>query len=390
MDISAIIIERQHQLDAVSHNISGLQTIMDGIQTLQQQLFEQKNGIIESINLHKRLISPLWRLPTEVLSQIFYHCLPQFSDLNELQLPSKLSAPMLLTRVCRLWREVAVGMPNLWCMLSVEVDDRDWQPVAFCYDSWLKRARGRSLSIRLGFHADGHWSKIQCLLRPYVNQISSLRVDIWYPDHDEPELNMFANFPALEEIFMNVYVYHRSFTDDGDATARISRSFSQLPLTLDSLAVSGLLFGSHHLSSCNPWAHLTTIKIEIWQPDGVLQLLQLAPNLSSLTVIIFFDYVQEALEPFTHTKLQTLHITRDCYINTDVGPQFCDLFNALSLPTLRALAVHNIPKWPHEEFKAFLARSGCPLESLIVSDNAVIDEQAEYVALVPSLQFVLC
>ncbi|KAG1798693.1 uncharacterized protein BJ212DRAFT_1440084 [Suillus subaureus] len=63
--INAIITERQHQLDKVLHDILGLQTVTDGIHTLQ---VEQKNKIIESINLHKRLVSPLWRLPTEVLS----------------------------------------------------------------------------------------------------------------------------------------------------------------------------------------------------------------------------------------------------------------------------------------------------------------------------------
>ncbi|KAG1806169.1 uncharacterized protein BJ212DRAFT_1201535, partial [Suillus subaureus] len=102
------------QLDKVLHDISGLQTVMDGIHTLQQQLVEQKNKIVESINLHKRLVSPLWRSPTEVLSQIFSHCLPQIPKLDRLQLPSKLTAPMLLTRICRQWREVAVGTPNLW------------------------------------------------------------------------------------------------------------------------------------------------------------------------------------------------------------------------------------------------------------------------------------
>ncbi|KAG1798694.1 uncharacterized protein BJ212DRAFT_1288770, partial [Suillus subaureus] len=80
---------------------SGLQTVVDGIHTLQQHVVEQKNKIIESINMHKRLVSPLWRLPTEVLSQIFCHCLPQISELHEFQPPSKVTAPMLLTRICR-------------------------------------------------------------------------------------------------------------------------------------------------------------------------------------------------------------------------------------------------------------------------------------------------
>ncbi|KAG2035479.1 hypothetical protein BDR03DRAFT_962342 [Suillus americanus] len=253
--INAIITERQHQLNKVLHDFSSLQTVMRGIITLQDQLLNQKKKIIESINLHKRLVSPLWRLPTEVLFQIFCHCLPPISKLGKLQPPSKLTVPMSLTRICRRWREVVVDMPNLWCVLSVEVDDRNWQKAAFCYDSWLKRARGRPLSLRLQFHAEDDSTKLQCLLQPYTNQISSLTIDFYRPD---------------------------------------------------------------------------------------------------------------------------------------ILLKFCDLLDALSLPILRILAVHDVPEWPHEQFKAFLARSECPLESLIVSGSVVTDEQrAEYVALVPLLQFVL-
>jgi hypothetical protein len=349
---------------------------MDGIQTLQQPLVEQ-NKTVEYINPQNELISPVWHLPTEILSQIFCHCLPRILKINELPLPSKQIAPMLLTRICRRWREVAVGMPILWCMLYVDFDDRDWQQTAFCYDTWLKRARGRPLSLRLQFYADDHWTKLQRLLQSYVNQISSLYIDLGH--HDAPELNMFTEFLALEE--MSVCVYEDICGSEPVVPASISRSLSQLPLTLGSLAVSGLLFGFDDLSSCNPvWARLTTLKIEIWQPDGVLRLLQLAPNLSSLTILVVFDHDQ-ALEPFTHTKLRTLQIICETCVNRE--PPFCDLLNVLSLPALRVLTVNDVLEWPHEEFKAFLARSKCPLESLTASNSVVTDEQrAEYLALI--------
>ncbi|KAG1797258.1 hypothetical protein EV424DRAFT_1280114, partial [Suillus variegatus] len=49
-------------------------------------------------------------LATEVLCHIFIHCLPQ----TDYMLPNSKSPPMLLTRICRRWREVAVDMPLLW------------------------------------------------------------------------------------------------------------------------------------------------------------------------------------------------------------------------------------------------------------------------------------
>ncbi|KAG2136862.1 hypothetical protein BD769DRAFT_1664414 [Suillus cothurnatus] len=355
--ISAIITERQYQLDTVLHDISGLQTVMDGIHTLQQQLIERKNKIIESINLHRRLVSPLWRLPTEVLSQIFCHCLPQIPELNELQSPSKLT---LLTSICRRWREVAVGISNLWCILSVKVDDRDWQQAALVYDFLLKRARGRPLSLTLQFYEHNNSTELRRLLRPYINEF-------YHPDIPDPDT--FRDFLALEEMF--VYIDEK-ISDGGVMPHSISRSISQLPFSLCSFDISGLLLDFDDLSSFNPvWTHLTTLNIDVWGARAALHLLQLAPNLSTLTIHVEFEGFS-ALRPFTHTNLQILDIRCEGFIVPD--GQFCNLLDALSLPSLRVLAYEGV-EWPHEEFKAFLARSECPLESLITSEGDVTDEQ---------------
>ncbi|KAG1839418.1 hypothetical protein DFJ58DRAFT_614455, partial [Suillus subalutaceus] len=59
---------------------------------------------------HEELVSDLDRLPTELLYHIFIHCLPK----TGYTLPNSKSPPMLLTRICRRWREVASDMPSLW------------------------------------------------------------------------------------------------------------------------------------------------------------------------------------------------------------------------------------------------------------------------------------
>ncbi|KAG1738955.1 hypothetical protein EDB19DRAFT_1593863, partial [Suillus lakei] len=98
------------QLDAVLQEVSGLESVMDRIKDLHQQLLKKKDNIIQSMNLHRGLVSALWSFPTEILSLIFVHCLPETEHL----LPSSKLAPMLLTRICRRWRDVAVGMSSLW------------------------------------------------------------------------------------------------------------------------------------------------------------------------------------------------------------------------------------------------------------------------------------
>ncbi|KAG2089430.1 uncharacterized protein F5147DRAFT_587113 [Suillus discolor] len=146
--VVSIIAERRQQSDAVLDELSDLQAMMDSIKNHHQQVVEKKGKIMQSMNLHKGLLSALWRFPTEVLSQIFNHCLPE-TTFSLSPLSFRVKAPILLTRICQRWREVAVGTPDLWCRLYVEANG-SWEQAAFCYDLWLKRSRGRPLSLELG------------------------------------------------------------------------------------------------------------------------------------------------------------------------------------------------------------------------------------------------
>ncbi|KAG1747974.1 uncharacterized protein EDB91DRAFT_52462 [Suillus paluster] len=377
--ISATIIERQQQLDTVLHEISGLETVMDGIKNLHQQLVEKKDRITQSMNAYKGLASPLWRLPTEVLSQVFDQCIPNVDCLY----PSRLEAPMLLTEICRRWREVAVGLPSLWCRLCV-VDDGDWQRAAVFYESWLKRSRGCPLSLAFDCFAN-NLTGLRNLFQPYLNQISSLSV--YFLEGTDQTSNLLLlqdlpkDLPALQEV--NIFIE----IDLAISILSIAQSISRLPSTLRSLKVTGLLFDVEEFSSLHPvLAHLTNVEISMPHPKAFLHFLQLCPNLSSLTVHAEFGWAQ-TLEPFTHTEIRSLRINFD-YANTRC---LSGLFDALSLPNLRVFEALFIQTWPHTQFKAFLARSKCPLERLLLGRGVgITDEQrAEYVVLIPSLEVVL-
>jgi hypothetical protein len=95
----------------------------------------------------------------------------------------------------------------------------------------------------------------------------------------------------------------------------------------------------------------------------------------------------EASEPLAHANLKSLRISGDLPLDS-IGN--LGLFDAIALPNLRAVEVRNIGQWPHEEFKAFLARSQCPLESLIFGGGVMATDQqlAEYISLFPSLELV--
>jgi hypothetical protein len=142
---------------------------MDKSKRLQQQLVGGQDENIHFMVGHK---PALWRLPIEVLCQIFALCLPAETD--RFRVSSKL-APILLTWICRRWREVAMNTPSLWCKLYVQVhpDRGDWRKAASYYSLWLKRSRERSLSLAIDCPPNGA-AKLERLLRPYNTQISSL------------------------------------------------------------------------------------------------------------------------------------------------------------------------------------------------------------------------
>ncbi|KAG1816160.1 uncharacterized protein BJ212DRAFT_1481233 [Suillus subaureus] len=121
----------------------------------------------------------------------------------------------------------------------------------------------------------------------------------------------------------------------------VVRSIAQLPFSTRSLKLMDLWPDFELLSDFNPfaWPSLTNLEIAVDELDCIPYLLCVCPNLLSLTVVGLF-----AVE------------TKEVF------------FDAIILPRLRALEVRNSGQWPHEDFKTFLTRSQCPLESLTFGD----------------------
>jgi hypothetical protein len=359
------------QMDATLRDDSNLETVKKGVTYRQRQSVEEKAIIIQSNMSPRRISSAIWRLPTEILSEIFLYCLPQDQHL----LPKPELAPLVLTTICRRWKEVAVGFPMLWCTLQLEVDRDNWQQKALCYDSWLKRSRGCPLSLRIV--CKGDLSELRNLLQPYIPQISSLVLVL--SNYDSPF--MMDDFHALKELTI------RSF--GLDLKQAIEHTVSKLPVNLRRLDTTDALFNHRQFvtgSSYSSWVHLTHLKIQIQKLDGFPRLLRLCPNLSSLSMVGIMHAIQTP-ESVTHTNLQDLRMCENLFGECDVD---LGLFNAITLPNLRLIDVRQMGPWPHEEFKAFLMRSKCPLESLIfgLMKGFTDQQRAEYTSLLPSLKIV--
>ncbi|KAF8214168.1 hypothetical protein K438DRAFT_1563256, partial [Mycena galopus ATCC 62051] len=98
---------------------------------------------------------PVLTLPIEITAEIFVRCLPPFANLGWIYGLDQFEdvAPILLTRVCRTWRDIALTTPALWSTLSVEINSiprhaiSDPRSVDNFIDRWLVRAGRRPLSL---------------------------------------------------------------------------------------------------------------------------------------------------------------------------------------------------------------------------------------------------
>ncbi|KIM29288.1 hypothetical protein M408DRAFT_68186, partial [Serendipita vermifera MAFF 305830] len=78
---------------------SDLQAEYDIINDARQRISALKEGIA----IRRAWIAPIRKLPVEILSEIFVHC----------RTVSWL-APVKISEVCRLWRQVVLSTPRAW------------------------------------------------------------------------------------------------------------------------------------------------------------------------------------------------------------------------------------------------------------------------------------
>ncbi|TDL15252.1 hypothetical protein BD410DRAFT_796536 [Rickenella mellea] len=112
----------------------------------------------DSSIVHSQLhVPPILRIPLEITSKIFQHCLPE----DEFPRPAVKCAPIQLTQVCSVWRELAIGTPHLWSnVLLSSAHDFEGTNEPFtdklahhskALEVWMTRATPLLLSVQIRY-----------------------------------------------------------------------------------------------------------------------------------------------------------------------------------------------------------------------------------------------
>ncbi|GLB42703.1 hypothetical protein LshimejAT787_1201520 [Lyophyllum shimeji] len=296
-------------------------------------------------------------LPTEIMSKIFMQCAN--IDSCSLTPADTIDMPLLLTKICRSWRTIAIGTRSLWSRLFLSIKPNATQHQTALVSTWLARSGAYPLQIYVMWthppfctshevldiviqHAH-HWRSMYFFLPiPAYRSLAPIR----------------GNLPLLAELSLGTY-------DDPDpaptpSTQRVLLDAFQVAPKLRSLECVNL----HPDMFVLPWAHLAHIPIMAVAPSFALSVLRRAPRLTSASFICTepddadgrsFSLPAHAPPsthgplPLRHTHLSELAIlghehwaphpthTADADA-TDPTP----LFRLLSLPHLRSLRICNI------------------------------------------------
>ncbi|KAJ7752701.1 hypothetical protein B0H14DRAFT_424163 [Mycena olivaceomarginata] len=144
MSVNANLRTRLAQVNASILELTlRLKSLEDNKQSIQDQL----DGVVY----------PILTFPREITSEIFFHCLPPFSDVSDGMkgAPDSAQAPLLLLRVCRTWRDIAVSTPRLWVCLHLDLErllDVGEPNLEKKIEDWFIRAGACLLS----FSVEGH------------------------------------------------------------------------------------------------------------------------------------------------------------------------------------------------------------------------------------------
>ncbi|KAK6974171.1 F-box domain-containing protein [Favolaschia claudopus] len=303
--------------------------MLPNVNELRQRLMDldatiaHHEGIVEGLKQDRDIVFsqlsasvsyPILMLPNEITAEIFNWCY-----VSGLRLAPS-TAPMLLTRICHAWRELAFSIPALWhkideVELTDPVDDADF------IATWFSRAGALPLSLGMIYpeHLESH--HLQSLLHCHAQRWQSL--DVAAHVDTLLELDNSKPFPGLVELSLASLGQHEQDLSQVEA---FRHTPSLRRLSIDSLPPSLLDL---------PWTQLTKTTFRFISIAECLSFLRLATSLSEFYRTGIPEDEEGDVEsvigraPFCHDSLDSL------LVSVSSGAE--SILHFLTVPRLKTL-----------------------------------------------------
>ncbi|KAF7371186.1 ABC protein [Mycena sanguinolenta] len=143
--VDSVVSETEKCLERIDDRIARLRSRL-------AQLEHQRLSLSKHLARNKSILSPLRRLPDEILVEIFSWTLPSIVTMRRRGSFDVTQPPWILGHISSRWRAVALASPSLWSLVAVNytgtVDDRLPMPRAM-----LETQLERALTLKIHFYA---------------------------------------------------------------------------------------------------------------------------------------------------------------------------------------------------------------------------------------------
>jgi len=117
----------RHSIRKPTMELASIETEIHELQSRLEKLHGKQVAIKQALKTYNDILSPVRRLPLDVLCEIFTRCLP--TERNPTM--SAKDAPLLLMHVCKSWREATLSFPELWSTLHIPYTEGNPQLALF-------------------------------------------------------------------------------------------------------------------------------------------------------------------------------------------------------------------------------------------------------------------
>ncbi|KAJ7488329.1 hypothetical protein FB451DRAFT_735424 [Mycena latifolia] len=389
------VSERQVLQEFCTVGSEKISSVSADIQTyfLQERTSQDRLGALRHlVDPYRALISPMRALPPEILQEIFIACLPTSHN----AIMHTAQAPLLLGRVCSVWRTVSLSTAALWASVHVVLpytsdqppnqppsDDPPTNPALSqrCggLQIWLERSGDCPLSISLWDESPipGMPSAFLDMIFPHRRRWKSLKLphEVLYGLCDLRS----EEIPLLEVLDIVDMSWH--FSAPGYVR------FFSIPSNLRS--ISFFCNNGHTLPTCS-WGHITQLTLKshlsFFTPDlpQTLELLAQCVNLQDCSLSFptqrepgFVVSSAPAAQRVTLSQLRTLSLGGAAAV--DATFNWARMLDLLVLPALDQLTIENLPSSNEHFFDGsaeisdimlslqhLVMRSSCALHSLFL------------------------
>ncbi|KAJ6586295.1 hypothetical protein DFH09DRAFT_977891 [Mycena vulgaris] len=338
--IKALIVEPGLRLKSLDDEITDLQRTLD-------KLKKERSCLGAYIEDHRALISPVRRLPLDIIQDIFLACIPTHRNC----VMNAAEAPVLLGRICSSWRTISLSTPRLWSSLHIPVPVNLSDSDSTLYrekllqrlettKAWLSRSGecGLSISFQSPYHVfDSDIAPLvhpilQALL-PFASRWEHIKFKSRYSHLVTLSHLTAAEVPALKSVVINETTLGHGIQVD---------SFPLLGGSgISSISLSGTTFNPLKLPlRWNSLIDLSIKAVSVITSELTVQLLSQCPALRTCQLQVWGS-------PETGTgvvgkplvECAFLH-TLDLEISGGLMFAFRELFPRISFPGLRHLQLH--------------------------------------------------